>query len=103
MNFLMIRFKVFSLRLKFTIMAITIGLVSFGVAGFLSNQWIAKALNKQYKEKAMLVRTHIIRGLESAMKSGARGEISETPKRLPGRSGHRGSKDFRSKGPRSFF
>ena len=77
MNFLMMRSKVFSLRLKFTIMAITIGLVSFGVAGFLSNQWIAKALNKQYKEKAMLVRTHIIRGLESAMESGARGEISE--------------------------
>ena len=58
-------------------MAIAIGLISFGVAAFLSNQWMAKGFEKQYKEEAMLVRTHTIHDLESAMKSGARGEISK--------------------------
>src|SRR5512139_3944042 len=71
------RSKVFSLKLKFMIMAISIAFVSFGVAAFLSNQWMAKALEKRYKEEAMLIRTDIIHELESAMKSGAHGEISE--------------------------
>ena len=68
--------KLLSLRLKFTIAAITVGLVSFGVAGLLSNQWMAKGFEKQHKEEAMLIRTYIIYGLETAMKSGARREIS---------------------------
>jgi signal transduction histidine kinase len=38
---------------------------------------MAKGFEKRYKEEAMLVRTHIIHDLESAMKSGARGEISK--------------------------
>ena len=71
------RSRVFSLRLKFTIIAITIGLISFGVTGFLSNQWVAKGFEKRYKEEAMLITTPIIHDLESAMKSGACGEMSE--------------------------
>ncbi len=71
------RTRVFSLKLKFTIMAITIGLISFGVAAFLSSQWTGKGFEKHYKKEAMLIRTHIIDDLESAMKSGAHGEISE--------------------------
>ena len=71
------RSKAFSLKLKFMIMAISIAFVSFGVAAFLSNQWMAKGFEKRYKEEAMLVRMHIIHDLESAMKSGTRGEISE--------------------------
>jgi signal transduction histidine kinase len=59
------------------IMAISIAFVSFGVAAFLSNQWMAKDFEKRYKEEAMLITTHIIHDLESAMKSGAHGEISE--------------------------
>lgn len=71
------RSRVFSLKLKFTILVISTAFVSFGVAAFLSNQWMAKGFEKRYKEEAMLVRTHIIHDLESAMKSGARGEISK--------------------------
>jgi signal transduction histidine kinase len=71
------RSRVFSLKLKFTIMAISTAFLSFGVAAFLSNQWMAKGLEKRYKEEAMLIRTDIIHELESAMKSGAHGEISE--------------------------
>lgn len=69
--------RVFGLRLKFTIVAIFVGLISFGVAAFLSNQWIAEGFEKRYKEEAMLVRTHIIEGLEYAMTSGAHERISE--------------------------
>ena len=58
-------------------MAITIGLISFGVAAFLSNQWMAKGFERGYKEEAMLFRTHIINDLENAMKSGIRGEMPE--------------------------
>ena len=54
------RTKALSLRLKFTIMAISIAFVSFGVAAFLSNQWMAKVLEKRYKKEAMLITTHII-------------------------------------------
>ena len=71
------RTRVFSLKLKFTIMAITIGLISFGVAAFLSSQWTARGFEKRYKKEAMLIRTDIIHDLEIAMTSGAHGEISE--------------------------
>src|SRR5512139_1289870 len=71
------RSKGFSLRLKFTIMTITIGLISFGVATLLSNQWMAKGLEQRYKKEAMLITTDILHELESAMKSGAHREISE--------------------------
>jgi signal transduction histidine kinase len=58
-------------------MAISTAFVSFGVAAFLSNQWMVKGFENRYKEEAMLIRTHIIHDLESAMKSGASGEIFE--------------------------
>jgi signal transduction histidine kinase len=59
------------------IMAISIAFVSFGVAAFLSNQWMTKDFEKGYKKEAMLITTHIIYDLESAMKSGTHAEISE--------------------------
>ena len=65
------------LRLKFTIIAIFIGLISFGVAASLSNRWMAVGFEKRYKEEAMLVRTYIIDGLVNAMTSGAHERISE--------------------------
>ncbi len=65
-----------SLRLKFIIMTISIGLISFGVAAFLSNQWMTKGLEKHYKKEALLIMTDILHELESAMKSGAHEEIS---------------------------
>jgi signal transduction histidine kinase len=58
-------------------MAITIGLISFGVAAFLSNQWMTKGLEMRYKKEALLITTDILHELESAMTSGAHGEISK--------------------------
>ena len=69
------RTKVFSLEFKFTAIAITIGFISFGVAAFVSTQWMAKAFEGHYKEEAMLVRVHVIDDLESAMASGSHEEI----------------------------
>jgi signal transduction histidine kinase len=77
LSFLKMRPKVLSLKLKFTIMAISIGIISFGVAAFLSNQWMTKSLEKRYKKEALHITTDILHELESAMKSGAHGEISE--------------------------
>ena len=71
------RSKLFSLRVKFTAIAITIGFISFGVAAFVSTQWMAKAFKGRYKEEAMLVRTHVINELESAMASGSHEGITD--------------------------
>jgi signal transduction histidine kinase len=97
------RSKGFSLRLKFTIIAITIGLISFGVADFLSNQWMTKSFEKQYKEEAMLVRTHIIHDLESAMKSRTHGEISEVLSICRGYQGVEEVRIFDLKGHEVFY
>jgi len=75
LSFFKMRSKVFSLGLKFTAFAITVGFISFGVAAFVSTQWMAKAFKGHYKEEAMLVRVHVIDDLESAMASGSHEEI----------------------------
>jgi signal transduction histidine kinase len=71
------RSKVFSLRFKFTAIAITMGFISFGVVAFVSTQWMAKAFEERYKEEAMLVRVHVIDELESAMASGLHEGITD--------------------------
>ena len=59
--------KTLSLKVKFTIIALATGLIGFGAAAFLSNAWMSRALEKHHKEQALLVRTHIVHDLESAM------------------------------------
>ena len=59
--------KIFSIKLKFTIIAVLICFFSFGVAAFLSTQWLAEEIQDDYKEKAMLMGTYIIHDLETSM------------------------------------
>ena len=61
------RTKVFSIKVKFTIVAVIIALVSVGVAAFLSNQWMSKAFEKQYDEKAILILKNVTHELELIM------------------------------------
>jgi PAS domain S-box-containing protein len=69
--------KFFSLRIKFSLIAVSIGVVSFGVAAILANQWTALELKKSYEEKAILVGTHIIHDLEGVMVSKLHENISD--------------------------
>ena len=61
------RTKVFSIKVKFTIVAVIIALISFGVAAFLSNQWMARGFEKYYEEKAILILKNIAHELELIM------------------------------------
>ena len=77
-NFVKVRTRVFSIKTKFTLVAILISLVSFGVAAFLSTRWVAKEIEGDYKERATLIGTHIIHDLESSMLRRIHGEIFTT-------------------------
>lgn len=77
-NFVKVRTKAFSIKIKFTLIAIMISLVSFGVAAFFSTRWLAIEIEGDYKEKATLIGTHIIHDLESSMLSRTHGEIFTT-------------------------
>ncbi len=59
--------KFFSIKVKFTIVAFIIALVSFGVVVFLSNDWMAKGFDKQYEEKASLILKNVTHELELIM------------------------------------
>jgi len=69
--------KFSSLKIKFTLIAISIGLISFGVAAILANLWTAKEFEKTYQEKAIFLGTLIIHDLETAMVSTIHGTIQE--------------------------
>jgi signal transduction histidine kinase len=63
------KLRALSLKIKFMILALSVGLFGLGVAAFLSNDWMVKAFEKHYEEEAMLVRTHVVHDLETAMLS----------------------------------
>jgi len=67
-----------SIKIKFTIIAILIALVSFGVAAFLSIRWMAEEIQGDYKEKAALMGTHIIHDLEVSMMRRIHQDVSST-------------------------
>ena len=73
-----IKEKLSSIRIKFTIVAVLIALISFGVAAFLSIRWMAEEIQGDYKEKAALMGTHIIHDLEGSMIRSIHQEISST-------------------------
>ncbi|MGZ3614780.1 MAG: sensor histidine kinase [Thermodesulfobacteriota bacterium] len=71
--------KISSIKIKFTIIAMLICVVSFGVAAFFSTKWLREEIQGDYKEKAMLMSLHIIDDLESVMLQGnAHEEIFKT-------------------------
>jgi nitrogen fixation/metabolism regulation signal transduction histidine kinase len=67
-----------TIKVKFTILAIGISLASFGVAAVLSTQWLAEAIQEDYKEKATLIWTHIIHDIEESMIRRIHPDISRT-------------------------
>jgi signal transduction histidine kinase len=69
--------RFFNIKVKFTIIAILISLISFGAAAFFSTQWLAEEIQHDYKEKAVLMGTHIIHDVGSAMVSKIHGGITD--------------------------
>ena len=69
--------RFFNIKVKFTIIAIMISLISFGVAAFFSTQWLAEEIQHDYREKAVLMGTHIIHDVGSAMVSKIHGGITD--------------------------
>src|SRR4030042_1200876 len=69
--------RVLNIKVKFTIIAILISLISFGVAAIFSTHWLAEEIQNDYKEKATLMGTHIIHDVGSAMISKIHGGIPE--------------------------
>jgi hypothetical protein len=61
------RTNVRSIKVKFTVIAILISLISFGVAAVFSTHWLSEEIQADYSEKAMLMGTHIIHDVGSAM------------------------------------
>ena len=59
--------KSFSVKIKFIVIVLFIGLISFGTAAFISTQWMADEIREEYKNKAMLMSTHVLHDLEDAM------------------------------------
>ena len=69
--------RFFNIKVKFTIIAITISLISFGVAAFFSTRWLAEEIQHDYKEKAALMGTHIIHDVGAAMVARIHGRITD--------------------------
>ena len=71
------RAKFSSIKIKFTVITVLISLLSYGIAAFLSTQWLSEEIADDYKEKTVLMGTHIIHDLETAMISNNHGGISD--------------------------
>jgi two-component system, NtrC family, sensor kinase len=76
-DFVRLKARVLSIKVKFTIAAFFISFVSFGIAAFFSTHWLAKEIEEDYKEKAKLMGTHIIHDIRTAMISRIHGGVSE--------------------------
>lgn len=56
-----------SIRFKFSIIAVVISLVGFGITIHFSTRWMGEEIEKDYQEKAALMWTHILHDLENSM------------------------------------
>jgi nitrogen fixation/metabolism regulation signal transduction histidine kinase len=77
-NFRRIRSRDLSLKVKITLIAVLISLVSFGFAAFLSTRWMAEEIEEDYRFKAELMQMHIIHDLEESMLRRTHGDLFTT-------------------------
>jgi PAS domain S-box-containing protein len=62
-----IRKNVSSIKVKFAVFTILIGVISFAIAALFSGKFLADELEKQYEEKALLIWRHVLHDLETGM------------------------------------
>lgn len=68
--------KKISLKMKFSIMAVLISLISFSAAAFLSARWMANEAERDHRDKAELIGTHIIQAIGNAMIFNVHGSLA---------------------------
>jgi len=73
-----LKMKSLSIKIKFTIIAIFISLMSFGAAAYFSTRWMADEIREEYKSKAMLMSAHVLHDLEDSMLRKTHEEIHGT-------------------------
>src|SRR5512142_1036499 len=56
-----------SIKVKFALFAILVGVISFAIAALFSGKFLAEELERQYEEKASLIWKHVIHDLEEGM------------------------------------
>ena len=56
-----------SLRVKFAVVTVSIGVVCFGVMTYFSNRFTKNQFEDSYQEKALLIWKHITHDLEQGM------------------------------------
>ena len=59
--------RLHSLRVKFAIIAASIGILCFGIAAVFSNRFTSEQFEDHYREKAVLIWKHVIHDLEQGM------------------------------------
>jgi two-component system, NtrC family, sensor kinase len=69
--------KTWSLRTKFTLIAVVFGFISFLLVAMLSHRFITNESEEHHKEKALLIWNHILFDLEQAMRHRTHGTIPE--------------------------
>jgi signal transduction histidine kinase len=67
-----------NIKARFTLVAIAISFLSFGVAAFFSIHWLNEEIQEDYKAKAVLMGTHIAHDFGTAMISQNHQSIRET-------------------------
>jgi signal transduction histidine kinase len=72
------RIALSGIRFKFSLIAVFLSLVSFGIILYFSTRWMAEEIEGDYHEKASLMWTHILHDLENAMLRINHGEIFGT-------------------------
>ena len=69
------KMRVFSIKMKFMIIALLISVISFGVAAYKSNRWVLDDFEKDFQEKATLTADHLVHSLSEGMTDGHRDRI----------------------------
>ena len=61
------KIRIFSIKIKFMIIALLISMVSFGVAAHVSNLWMLEDFEKDYRDKAAMIGKRLVHDLGDGM------------------------------------
>lgn len=62
------KMRAFSIKMKVMVIALLISMISFGIAAYFSNRWVLEDFEKDYRDKAMLIGSHLVHDLSEGMR-----------------------------------